>query len=666
MRHFLLFSIALFFSLGTLFSNNLDSLINQAKLVEGEEKIDLLTKLCWELKFTDPKESLFYGQEGLNLLKKNSDEEREATLLKNIGVVYFLKGDLDQAETYFDRAILLFQKQNDAVGIANVSNMYGLIHNNRGTYEEALKAFEKSILLFQALGDTTKVIAVEANIGNIYLRTGEYQKAIPFYLRIVANARQQNDREKLGLNIYNLGMVYLRLGDYPKALDHLFEAAEIHKSREDHFHWIKTQNEIALIFRRLGLITEAIDLYQPALLKAIQSDYKSLVASININLGLCYFRQKRLDEALKCFNTSLEIRQSLEVLDIGHILNNIGRVYAEKGEDTQAREFYHRAIEVNTALGHKDKRGLDLSNLGQLYLKQGKLVKAEDYLLKAFAILEETGELNPLVNVTELLSRLYQERRAEAKAMNYLNLHRIYADSLYDEEKVVATTRLIIREQLKEKLAQLNQSNENLIRLENEQLATKKDNQLLFLFLIVFIGLSFIGFLLYRKRVHSTRQNLSQSLEHVKAEKKELQDNLTEQRREMVSFSLDMVQKEELLKSMRKQLSTFLKKQPENTEIRNLLNKLEISDILTKDWTYFNEIFNKAFPDFVPKIRKNYPNLSRKELQHCVLIKLNTPPVEAANILGISTESVHTARYRLRKKLNLVRQESLEDTILKI
>ncbi len=666
MRHFLLFLIALFFSLGTLFSNNLDSLINQAKLVEGEEKIDLLTKLCWELKFTDPKESLFYGQEGLNLLKKNSDEEREATLLKNIGVVYFLKGDLDQAETYFDRAILLFQKQNDAVGIANVSNMYGLIHNNRGTYEEALKAFEKSILLFQALGDTTKVIAVEANIGNIYLRTGEYQKAIPFYLRIVANARQQNDQEKLGLNIYNLGMVYLRLGDYPKALDHLFEAAEIHKSSEDHFHLIKTQNEIALIFRRLGLITEAIDLYQPALLKAIQSDYKSLVASININLGLCYFRQKRLDEALKCFNTSLKIRQSLEVLDIGHILNNIGRVYAEKGEDTQAREFYHRAIEVNTALGHKDKRGLDLSNLGQLYLKQGKLVKAEDYLLKAFAILEETGELNPLVNVTELLSRLYQERRAEARAMNYLNLHRMYADSLYDEEKVVATTRLIIREQLKEKLAQLNQSNENLIRLENEQLATKKDNRLLFLFLIVFIGLSFIGFLLYRKKVHSTRQNLSQSLEHVKAEKKELQDNLTEQRREMVSFSLDLVQKEELLKSMRKQLSTFLKKQPENTEIRNLLNKLEISDILTKDWTYFNEIFNKAFPDFVPKIRKNYPNLSRKELQHCVLIKLNTPPVEAANILGISTESVHTARYRLRKKLNLVRQESLEDTILKI
>lgn len=666
MRHFLLFSIALFFSLGTLFSNNLDSLINQAKLVEGEEKIDLLTKLCWELKFTDPKEALFYGQEGLNLLKKNSDEEREATLLKNIGVVYFLKGDLDQAETYFDRAILLFQKQNDAVGIANVSNMYGLIHNNRGTYEEALKAFEKSILLFQALGDTTKVIAVEANIGNIYLRTGEYQKAIPFYLRIVANARQQNDQEKLGLNIYNLGMVYLRLGDYPKALDHLFEAAEIHKSSEDHFHWIKTQNEIALIFRRLGLITEAIDLYQPALLKAIQSDYKSLVASININLGLCYFRQKRLDEALKCFNTSLEIRQSLEVLDIGHILNNIGRVYAEKGEDTQAQEFYHRAIEVNTALGHKDKKGLDLSNLGQLYLKQGKFVKAEDYLLKAFAILEETGELNPLVNVTELLSRLYQERRAEAKAMNYLNLHRMYADSLYDEEKVVATTRLILREQLKEKLAQLNQSNENLIRLENEQLATKKDNHLLFLFLIVFIGLSFIGFLLYRKRVHSTRQNLSQSLEHVKAEKKELQDNLTEQRREMVLFSLDLVQKEELLKSMRKQLSAFLKKQPENTEIRNLLNKLKISDILTKDWTYFSEIFNKAFPDFVPKIRKNYPNLSRKELQHCVLIKLNTPPVEAANILGISTESVHTARYRLRKKLNLVRQESLEDTILKI
>ena len=160
------------------------------------------------------------------------------------------------------------------------------------------------------------------------------------------------------------------------------------------------------------------------------------------------------------------------------------------------------------------------------------------------------------------------------------------------------------------------------------------------------------------------KKKLSENLTLAESEKNILQSSLEKQNKEMVLFSLEMVQKKGLLKSLKTHLSTLSKKHPDNIEIKNILSKLSINDVITKDWSYFNEVFNIAFPDFTKKIRNTYPNLSRKELQHCALIKLNISPTEAANIMGITTESIHSARYRLRKKFSLVRQESLEDIIL--
>ncbi|MFK7772717.1 MAG: tetratricopeptide repeat protein [Saprospiraceae bacterium] len=663
MRYILLF-IFLTINLTNLHGKNVDSLINQLDLLEGKEKIELLTELCWELKYTNQQEALTYGLEGLDLARFFSTKEKESALLKNIAVVYLLKSDFEQSRKYCHQALELFQKQNNSIGIADISNILGLAYSNQGTYDLAIEEFEKSVILYNAVGDTTKVMAVEANIGNVYLGQGEFQKAIPLYERIILDARQKKDHQKLSINIFNIGIIYTKLGDYPKALNYLYEASDINKSLNNTFHWIKTQNEIGLIFRRLEMIDEAIILYQPALKKAKELDNKNLVASLSNNLGLCYFRKNQFEKALDCYNTSLEIRQSLKILNVGHILNNIGNTYKALGKDEQALDFYNQALETNIQLNLESKMALDWSNLGGLHLEQSNYIESEKCLLNAFSILEKTKQLKELVSVTELLSTLYNNLNQEEKEISFNHLHQNYSDSLYSKEKILAATRIIVREQLKEKNEQINHSKNALAQIENKNEGTQKNNQLLFGLLISLIGLSLLGIYYYRKRVNLNKQKLAKNLAIAESEKLLLQSSLEKQNKEMVLFSLEMVQNKELFKSLKIHVSTLAKKHPNNIEIKNILNKLSINEIVTKDWSYFNEVFNIAFPDFTQNIRKIYPNLSRKELQHCALIKLNISSAEAANIMGITTESVHTARYRLRKKFNLVRQESLEDAVL--
>jgi len=83
-----------------------------------------------------------------------------------------------------------------------------------------------------------------------------------------------------------------------------------------------------------------------------------------------------------------------------------------------------------------------------------------------------------------------------------------------------------------------------------------------------------------------------------------------------------------------------------------------------KDWEDFKRRFEEVHQDFFRILKVICPKLSSNELKLCTLLKLNMNLKEAASIMGISPESVKTARYRLRKKLNLSREDNLIDFII--
>ena len=80
-------------------------------------------------------------------------------------------------------------------------------------------------------------------------------------------------------------------------------------------------------------------------------------------------------------------------------------------------------------------------------------------------------------------------------------------------------------------------------------------------------------------------------------------------------------------------------------------------------WNDFNRRFIEINNQFYAKLRQKHPDLTATELKHCALIKLNLDNLEMSKILNISLQSVHTSRYRIRKKLNLLQEENLSNYI---
>uniref|UniRef100_UPI0032166A54 ligand-binding sensor domain-containing protein n=1 Tax=uncultured Draconibacterium sp. TaxID=1573823 RepID=UPI0032166A54 len=71
--------------------------------------------------------------------------------------------------------------------------------------------------------------------------------------------------------------------------------------------------------------------------------------------------------------------------------------------------------------------------------------------------------------------------------------------------------------------------------------------------------------------------------------------------------------------------------------------------------TYFDEVHN----DFFDRLKKQYPQLSPKDLRLCAYIRMNISSKEIATLLNISDRGVEISRYRLRKKMDLSREVNL-------
>ena len=84
------------------------------------------------------------------------------------------------------------------------------------------------------------------------------------------------------------------------------------------------------------------------------------------------------------------------------------------------------------------------------------------------------------------------------------------------------------------------------------------------------------------------------------------------------------------------------------------------------NWENFSRYFEEVHKDFNGNVKTKYPSVTSNELRLLALLKMNLSSKEIANILNISPEGIKKARYRLRKKLDLTTEESLQNLVLSL
>ncbi len=144
---------------------------------------------------------------------------------------------------------------------------------------------------------------------------------------------------------------------------------------------------------------------------------------------------------------------------------------------------------------------------------------------------------------------------------------------------------------------------------------------------------------------------------------------LANTKKELVNVDLKLLSRGALLKDLYRNIES-IRNLKNIDEIKSSLYKLKSSLDFKLDeercWDSFQNHFDLVQSDFYQKMKSRYSNLSVTDLELCALVKLEMCNKEIANQLNISVRGVETRRYRLKKKLDLSRNERLIDFLVSI
>lgn len=164
----------------------------------------------------------------------------------------------------------------------------------------------------------------------------------------------------------------------------------------------------------------------------------------------------------------------------------------------------------------------------------------------------------------------------------------------------------------------------------------------------------------YHKKFLHKQLESEKLIMHIKNQ--QLNQDIENKNRELAISKMSIIKKNEFLNKIKNELKNKENSRQTSSVVRLIDKNLNN----TKDWELFVEAFNNADKDFLDKMKSLHPDLTPSDLRLCVYLRMNLTSKEISPLLNISLKSVDTKRYRLRKRMNLLHEESLVSYILNV
>lgn len=139
---------------------------------------------------------------------------------------------------------------------------------------------------------------------------------------------------------------------------------------------------------------------------------------------------------------------------------------------------------------------------------------------------------------------------------------------------------------------------------------------------------------------------------------------LLEKEQELLTLSTQLLHNKQYFKEIKADLKAL---KSNNTQLLTDINyNINLALEGEDEWKVLSKHFNAVFEGFYEKLITLHPDLTEVELRHCMFIKLHMSTKEISNIMLIDPRSVQTARYRIKKKMELDEDVDLRTYLLNL
>jgi ligand-binding sensor domain-containing protein len=167
------------------------------------------------------------------------------------------------------------------------------------------------------------------------------------------------------------------------------------------------------------------------------------------------------------------------------------------------------------------------------------------------------------------------------------------------------------------------------------------------------------------KELHQLKLEKSEK-EIIKLQNEKLANEVKFKSRELADATLHLVERNNAIAKVKEELQVLVKKSVNNQDVKKTLQLVNAIDKNNNGWDQFAVHFNEVNNDFLKKLKNQFPILSRNDLKICAYLQLNLSSKEIARLMNISVRGVEISRYRLRKKLQIPTEQTMNDFLNQI
>ncbi len=145
-----------------------------------------------------------------------------------------------------------------------------------------------------------------------------------------------------------------------------------------------------------------------------------------------------------------------------------------------------------------------------------------------------------------------------------------------------------------------------------------------------------------------------------------LSNEVTYKNKELADASMHLVERSDALIKVKDELQQLYKKTGGNHDVKKAIQLVHDIEKNNSNWEQFATHFNEINNDFLNKLKLKFSGLTNTDLKLCAYLQLKLSSKEIAQLMNISVRGVEISRYRLRKKLHLPTEQTLNDFLNEI
>jgi CHAT domain-containing protein len=381
-------------------------------------------------------------QQSLRIAQDLRDRQGMVTNFNSIALIYQSTGKYPQAIDYFQQTLVIVRELKDRKSEGTILYNIGFVYNSQAKYSQALELYEQALEISKAVGDRSGEGLVLSAIGLVYQVKGEYRRALELFQQAEKIAQEIKDRVGLGVALGNIGQTYVYLADYQQAIKYFERSIKIFRSLNYLAQVGINLNNQGNTYNFIGQYSKALIAFEKALEIYRSTHNRAEEATTLLNIGKVYQFLGQYPRSLKYYQSVLEIAQNLGNKNIeGIVTSSIGGIYNQLQQYGEAQKYHERALLIHQATGNQLEISTTLNNLAADYSGLQQYDRALTTRIQALKIKEKIGDRAGMAQILNNIGNDYSWLGEVEKSLSYYrNATEIAHQINYREIESIALT----------------------------------------------------------------------------------------------------------------------------------------------------------------------------------------------------------------------------------